>query len=385
MEQLFESARRHLHKACTSTGIMAALEAGENYDRLWTRDAVMAGVAGCLHRDHTIMEGLGRTIDHLTAGQGAQGQIPSNLSMDGHGNITQISFGTLAPRLDCLSWFIIGAALVEKFQLSKNQTGITEAAVIRAIDLLEALEYNGKGLIYLPLGGNWADEYLVHGYTLSDQLLRARALQMAGDTWGKPSWTNKANAIHEKVAANFWIVDNDPAMAYWVCSTNPAGYNPRFDLMGNALAISAGLGGEPRIAKVLNFVEHLMENNLKRRLLPAFWPIIYPGDADWERLKNYCLYRFKNEPGHYHNGGIWPMLLGWFGLAAQKVGRPEFAGYFLDELATLLYHHQEGYSMWEYFSSITFHPGGVKKLSYTATGILLLEAVIKDRKIDIYI
>jgi hypothetical protein len=33
-------------------------------------------------------------------------------------------------------------------------------------------EFNNKGLLYVPLSGNWADEYITDGYVLYDQLLR---------------------------------------------------------------------------------------------------------------------------------------------------------------------------------------------------------------------
>ena len=38
--------------------------------------------------------------------------------------------------------------------------------VQRGLELLKAWEFNARGLIYMPLGGDWADEFVYHGYVL---------------------------------------------------------------------------------------------------------------------------------------------------------------------------------------------------------------------------
>ena len=49
---------------------------------------------------------------------------------------------------------------------------------------MDAWEFNGKQLMYVPQGADWADEYLQHGYILFDQLLRIWALELAGKIGG---------------------------------------------------------------------------------------------------------------------------------------------------------------------------------------------------------
>src|SRR5690606_4518868 len=50
---------------------------------------------------------------------------------------------------------------------------------------------------------------------------------------------------------------------------------------------------------------------------PNFFPFIQPEDADW--LPRYLEY---NNPGDYHNGGIWPFISGFY--IAALVAAKEF-------------------------------------------------------------
>jgi hypothetical protein len=45
-----------------------------------------------------------------------------------------------------------------------------------------------------------------------------------------------------------------------------------------------------------------------------------------------CNYRFsfKNKYFHYHNGGLWPMITGFFAAACVKADRPDYAEKYLD-------------------------------------------------------
>jgi hypothetical protein len=55
---------------------------------------------------------------------------------------------------------------------------VKHEANIQMLTSFEAWEFNNKGLLYVPLSGNWADEYITDGYVLYDQLLRVWALKV---------------------------------------------------------------------------------------------------------------------------------------------------------------------------------------------------------------
>jgi hypothetical protein len=81
--------------------------------------------------------------------------------------------------------------------------------------VLDAWEFNGKHLVYVPQSGDWADEYVQHGYVLYDQLLRLWALELAAQRYGRADWADKAAAIRAVLRRNYW---NEPAADGAACT-----------------------------------------------------------------------------------------------------------------------------------------------------------------------
>ena len=112
----------------------------------------MAGVAGLLLGDPVITAGLVRTLERLRELQGAEGQIASNFEMRQRG-APNVSFGTLAPRLDATTWYLIGIALAAKVGAIDPEP--YRASVRAVARLLDALEYNDdRSLLHVELAGS---------------------------------------------------------------------------------------------------------------------------------------------------------------------------------------------------------------------------------------
>jgi glycogen debranching enzyme len=100
-----------------------------------------------------------------------------------------------------------------------------------------------------------------------------------------------------------------------------------FDSFGNILAILAGVADEGQSGIILDFISRY---SLDIWPLRSLTPVVRPGDADW---RNY--YGSLNAPHHYHNGGVWPFLGGFYVAALVKAGRLETAELALRGLAQL--------------------------------------------------
>ena len=187
-------AQELIQGACTPWGIRASLVEIDNYGAIFTRDAVMAGIAGILLKDQVILEGMKNTLFHLKELQGKQGQIASNFTIK-DGEVASVSFGTLSPKIDACTWYLVGVGLMIKEGLIDKK--VYQASVEQTVTLLDALEYNGKHLIYVPKGGNWADEYVYEGYVLYDQVLRAWGLSLLAPIYEQQAWLDKSQAILE--------------------------------------------------------------------------------------------------------------------------------------------------------------------------------------------
>lgn len=359
-----------LRELATPTGLHASRAATANYRAVFTRDAVMAGIAGLMVRDSDITAGLVETLERLRTLQGAEGQVPSNYEVRPDG-VVQVSFGTLAPRLDAATWYLVGAALAARAGHLDMQR--FASSVRRTVHLLEAIEYNGRHLLYVPTGGNWADEYIYEGYILYDQVLRAWALRLLAGVYGEQQWAAKSQAIAAAISERYFTVDTH-APQRPIAAFTPVRRFEIFDLAACALLGASGIAPE-RARQALDWID---ETYLQRVALPpAFAPVIHEGDADWPALRRYHLHAFRNAPHEYHNGGIWPIWLGWLALAQAQLHRA-------DQLARLrratahAFERIPVFSFEEYLHGHTGAAGGTPHMAYSATGLVFVRLAGSD-------
>lgn len=346
-------------------GIRASASSEANYANVFARDAVMAGVGGLLVRDDVVTDGLRATLAHLRDLQGPEGQIASNYLMR-EGHEPRVSFGTLVPRVDAALWYVIGVGLAAR--AGAMEVGQHRAAVAKVMSLLAAIEYNGRHLLYGVVGGNWADEYVYDGYVLHDQVLRAWGLRLAGDAFAHGPWREKGEQIEETISAAFWPV-SDTGRRHPLAAFSPARVHDMFDLATTALLGASGIA--PSLGdRALRFVA---EDYLARSALPpVFHPVIDATHSDWPALARYHLHGFRNQPHEYHNGGIWPIWLGWLALALGRTSRGED----LATLRGLVAAHlaaQHTFDFHEFFHGLTGAPAGMPHMAYSATGLLFLD------------
>lgn len=358
-----------LRALSTANGIRASRSVVANYDAVFARDAIMAGLAGVATDDDAIIDGLLRTLERLRDLQGAQGQIASNYRIVTDGS-AHVSFGTLAPRFDAATWFLYGVAIL--CRAGKAPYRDFAAAVDRTVDLLDGIEYNGRHLLYVPAGGNWADEYPFDGYILYDQVLRAMALRELADVAGRPQWAAKADAIAEAIDERFWPAGEwkyGGPRRFPVAAISPVRTDEHLDLAACAL-LSASHLLPHRTSRIL---DGLRDRYLAaHRLPPAFAPVITEADAEWPSLAAYHLHGFRNRPHEYHNGGIWPVWLGFLSVAFLRHARHDEVT-LLHQLTAAHLSRLPAFDFEEYFHGETGEALGTQGMAYTATGLLLLD------------
>ena len=357
-------------------GIHASEARTANYRAIFSRDGVMAGVAGLLLGDAVITAGLVRTLEGLRDTQGAEGQVASNFELR-DGLPPQVSFGSLAPRIDGATWYLLGVALASR-RGAINPDDF-EDSVRAAVRVLDALEYNGRHLIYIPTGGNWADEYIYDGYILYDQVLRAWALRLLGVTYEEHGWVDKAARIAHRIDAAFWP-DQRRTSCHPVASFTPVGRRDIFDLAACSLLALSDLVPAMSAAALDWITETFLDAG---RLPPAFHPVIEPGHPDWDALSRYHLHGFRNRPNEYHNGGIWPIWLGWLALALAHTGRTATLAR-LSELTAAQLTRTPVYGFEEYFHGDTGEALGTPQMAYSATGIVFMSSASDDTTRELF-
>ena len=377
-----------IRQACSPYDILASSQDKENYRRLWARDSMIAGISGLLIGDEEILKGFRNSIQTLANYQHPHGMIPSNVQPDGAD--LKLSYGGLAGRVDATTWFVVGTCLYLLNRGDEEFDKNIQSHLIHALDVLDRWEFNGKGLIYTPLSGNWSDEYPVQGYTLYDNLLRLWGLKLYARLYNDEARCRQAQDIHEKIAVNYWpdlAQKGNPAIyhprefeaeaennySHFATSIDPTGYNTHFDAAANGLALLLALTTEAQEKRIGEYAEGIFED-VGKPLIPAFWPVITPEDDKWHDLKNNYTYYFKNQAYHFQNGGIWPVWMGLFGMGFSRAGTPDMAETLLRAWLEAEDPEQIGFN--EYLTSDTFKWSGKQRLSFSAAGLIFLTSSI---------
>ncbi len=389
-DKIISEAWNVIEKATNPFGLMATSTARDNYARVWSRDSVITGLAGIYNDHDNTIAALKKSLINLQKYQSVHGQIPSNITCEEN---PKVSYGKLTGRIDATSWWIIGVASYGLYANDQEFIDQMFPAVEKAFQILEVWEMNGRGLIYTPLSGNWADEYISEGYVLYDQLLRIWALRLCAKLYKKNEFDSKAKFYSQLVLDNFYSNSNAANYhpdafeklkanndAHLWFSLNANGYDTRFDMAANAIALLLQLHPEPeRLEKYL--LELATETG--SWMLPVFYPVIKKGDPKWELLSTNYSFSFKNEPYHFHNGGSWPVFLGMLVLGLKSNGLNNAAENISKALVESLEAESNGI-FHEYWSTDKYRPSGNTNMCFSASGVLLIEGVSNLNQLSLY-
>lgn len=393
-KEAFKKSLELVQRCVTPDGFLASLSDNANYRRIWTRDGVIIGLSTLMAGDEDLVSAFGRTLRTIASYQGPHGEIPSNVGI----NEEDVSYGGTAGRVDASLWFVIGAA--EYWLASGDDQFILEMIPVldKVIFLLGAWEFNNRGFLYIPATGDWADEYIHSGYVLYDQLLYLQALKSYKyirfrvlEEPGKES-SDKINKLLSMIQANFWIDQEDAPthvfhevlyqkgqeaieccqQPYWLPFFTPHGYGYRFDAFANILASLCGAADSTRCETVDRFIENNVVDE-KMKLLPAFYPVITDDDKDWKKLNVAFSYDFKNRPYEFHNGGLWPMLTGFYTADLARRNKHEKAQQYLLAIgaANKMKMEKRNWGFPEFVNGKKFTPGGNSNQCWSASAYLM--------------
>lgn len=360
--EAYERALELLRRAAGPQGFVAALDGPAGYERVWARDGVVCGLAGVAAGDPALVEALARTLATLRDAQGPHGEIPSNVGTAG------ASYGTLVGRVDAPLWYALGVAALRRVDEAEAARHLS--AAVRALDVVDAWELNGGGLVHVPPGGFWADEYPLGGYVLAVQLLRLWALRALGEEErcerlraivGRELRLDpgRRDGLHPAAREQALAAGH----AGWAASLDPGGYTFRFDGLAAALVALLGLEGVDEAAA------GLVQRAEPFGLVPAYDPPVLPGDAGWEALRTARLGAFRNEPWCYHNGGRWPFVTGIAALGLAACGREREAATLAAGIDRL--NAADGWSFPEFAHGRTGAPGGARGTAWSAAAAVL--------------
>lgn len=403
-----------LHACKSPHGFVASPTQQHNYHRIWARDGAVISLAALLAGDSDLREAARKTFMTLAAHQGPHGEIPSNVDPVAG----RVSYGGTAGRIDANLWFLIGCG--EYWRTTGDEAFLNQ--IIPAIEkirfLLGAWEFNNRGLLYIPLTGDWADEYLHNGYVLYDQLLYLQAQRTLAKVHQSVHGSvdhaliERISRLRHLIRGNYWFVEDEDSglpddvyhevlyrkglqaaahcrNRHWMASFSPAGYSYRFDALANVLASLLDVANDAQRQRVDEYIADDIAQDIGQNiddgrrggeapLLPAFHPVIRPVDDDWNDLQMMFSYSFKNAPYEYHNGGLWPMVTGFYVCDLARRGLQEHAQRFLDGInrANALPMEGEPWGFAEYIHGRDLTPGGTRHQGWSAAAAIIGQSAL---------
>ncbi len=288
--------------------------AGWGYPEPYTRD-LMICLPGVLVSGHETLIGVyKKVLQTLADNQSPNGHIPS-LVHDPEDRGAS----------DCTPLFLIGVGLYRK---AVNEDHFLASAVEKALVWMRYQSPSDRVIVAQLPTSDWRDEQWVLGYGLFVNTLVFTYLRLFGRD--EEAARLKIEMMHFAVTEERqhrhvhegFVLKHKPYYAFWSYKVYRS---ERFDLLGNAMAMLSGLAAPTRAASMASWIEHetgvLRENGqLGVDLPPNFFPYIKPGDPDW--IPRYDIY---NQPGAYHNGGIWPFICGFYVAALVAAGKHKTA------------------------------------------------------------
>lgn len=411
IEQAYQAARKVLYRCICPAGFKASA-AADGYREIWTRDSCMTTIAIAKLADPVLLTAAENCLRTIARHQTDSGLLPNNVdSVSDEANYQASLDGTM--------WFSIAlVALVQAtskidFGQSLYQT------TVRAQRWLAAQDVDDSGLISVQEASDWQDLFPTRGKALYDNVLyyqslmsqawlaekyetaavaekyRASAQTVAKKIYdffwvfdSKRTHTDNMakaatdihnsvslEAIHLKLAENSSLSDHSYLLA-WRSFMQTGTW---FDTLGNMLAIYFGLTNRVQNDLILQFMRdhHIAEPYPAK----AIDPPILPSDVNW---RDYLTKRNLNMPHHYHNGGIWPFIGGWYILALLKTNDVSGAKQALEQLAKL---NQRGLSATfefnEWFDGQTAEPLGKPYQAWSAALYCLAYLAVREASLVI--
>ncbi|WP_321995589.1 glycoside hydrolase 100 family protein [Draconibacterium orientale] len=275
--------------------------AGWGYPEPYTRDLMISILGIAVSGNQKLLESIRKVLGTLAKNQTEHGHISSLVhDPDDRG------------ASDTTPLFLMAAGIFRK--VTGEADFLTEA-IEKAMLWMDFQSPSDRSLVAQQPTSDWRDEQWVIGKGLYVNTLVYSYLKMLGrhekadklrHDMSRFTITNGLmnHHVHEGL-----VVKHKPYYAFWSWKIFSS---ERFDLLGNSIAILSGIASPSRADEMISWIEEECSamrerGELKGDLPPNFFPFTKPEDPDWyERY-----YKF-NQPGDYHNGGIWPFICGFY-------------------------------------------------------------------------
>lgn len=334
----------------------------ENYHSVWARDGAITLIGSLpLIHDEEIHQCQRQTLITLFEHISRNGQIPSNVRIKD--NVADYSGVGGICSIDSGIWVVIA---FYEYVNTTNDIGFLRQympAIKETMRWLGAHDSNNDALLEIPEAGDWTDLFGGSYNILYDEILWYRSnvcfgrmLEMLGDYEKAGEYIRWSQVIKKEILQNFWPSTQQKLFqsvsfaerqftlgdtSYLIAQTTPFDFSWRCDVFGNILAFLHGTIDAEKAHQTFKFMLGVGVNDPYP--VTNVYPVVTPGDPDW---RPYYTVNLLNLPNHYHNGGIWPFVGGFWVKFINKLGLKDVA---ISELYKLALINKEGLTEeWEF-------------------------------------
>jgi glycogen debranching enzyme len=370
-----------LKRNLTAGGILAAsptVRAGKRgYTAIFGRDAAVCAIGMALSGDASLARAAATGLHTLAAHQAPNGQIAKFVDLQKQ----EADFWYLGC-IDSTLWWLIALAYLDRCACP---TGLRRQYVKRiqlAIQWLLAQEHQRFFLLQQNEASDWADIMPRSGFVLYTnalwyvvkRLYRIEHQQDTHDNFNGLFHPFSAGIAEYRRARllNDYVLQQGRDRDLYLSFVNFSFFGDDGDVFGNVLTVLAGLADTQATGRTLD------------ALTKAHVSDPYPVRAVTRPIKrNSSLWRpymarhRQNFVWQYHNGGIWPMVGGFWIAALVAAGRVEQAHAELVKLARVCGLRNWAFTEWLHGKSLA--PNGMPGQSWNAAAFLIAEHAVSTQ------
>jgi glycogen debranching enzyme len=381
-EQLLETCHARsieLLKSNLAPGGIRAASASSRADKrgytaIFGRDAAVCAIGMALSGDKTLERAAAAGLRTLADHQAPNGQIAKFVDLQRQ----EADFWYLGC-IDATLWWLIALALLDRRRCPGGLRREYAKRVKLAIQWLLAQEHQRFFLLQQNEASDWADIMPRSGFVLYSNTLwyfvkRLYGLERAAETHANfnglfhPFSADIAEYRRARLL-NDYVLQRGRNRDLYLSFVNFSFFGEEGDVFGNVLAVLLGLADAGAGARTLDALIKAQVNDPYP--VRAVTRPIKQNNSLW---RPYMARHRQNFVWQYHNGGIWPMVGGFWIAALAAAGRIEQARSELVKLARVLALRKWAFTEW--LHGKTLAPRGMPGQSWNAAAFLIAEHAV---------
>jgi Alkaline and neutral invertase len=387
-----------LRRNMTPAGILAASPGDRarrrGYTAIFGRDAAICAIGMALCGDAQLERAAAVGLETLAAHQAPNGQIPKFVQA-ASGAPESRKRGRHGPHeadfwylgcIDSTLWWLLACDFLER--RPQRPGGATappkrSRRVALALQWLLAQEHQRFFLLQQNEASDWADIMPRSGFVLYTNALWYAVKRCYGLDHAAETRANFNSLFHPFSAGlaqyrrarllNEYVLRRARNRELYLSFVNFSFFGEEGDVFGNVLALLCGLADSRATGRTLDALERARAG----RLYPVR-AVTHPIRRRSALWRPYMARHRQNEVWQYHNGGIWPMVGGFWIAALAAAGRLPQARLELLNLARACAVRNWAFTEWLHGTKGT--PRGMPGQSWNAAAFLMAEHAVAGKR-----